>query len=768
MTDLATQPQADGASAKDAVEVDEAVEDATDAELEGSPAEASDTAEREPAADDAEATAEAAPAEEAEPAETADEAEPADDAEPAETLDEAAPADEAKPADDAEPADEAEIADDAEPIDAAEVADEAETESVDDIEPVDEADAEPADDAERADEADPEPTDDAEPAVETVVEADAPEPTDTPVDAEATAVHEAAEVPDDVTDAAPETDDAAPVTEDVAPEGVAPEADTAVAGPTPVDEPDPAAAEDAAPADVSPIDTDDARTVAVATAVLAPATVAAATDVDASDAADATAVLSAPAASATAAAAPPAGTDGAVYAWAEPDPQPKKKKRAALWLGIGAGVAVVGLVISSLLLIAPGTTVAGVPVGWMTPGAAAEAIEQQLAGTTVVLTGDGGDAEVTGAELGASVDAKALADAAFAEHPMWNPTAWFAETGGEVELDTATALDTLREAAPGLFSDPVDATLAYDGASTSYVSTPATPGTGIDVATVQQALQAAFEAGKTRVNLEPVIAEVPAAISTETAADTATKLNGMISNIGFYVGDERTVPVDRAVAASWLTVTPENGAFAITADAAAIQPVVDTLAATVDRSPENAVEITDRAGKVLDTIAAGQSGRQVGDTSGVAAAFAAQLAGGDPVYKLPVEEVPVSTTTLARNIVVDLSDQAAYFYENGVVVNSTRMSSGLPGHDTHTGNFRITAKLRVQNMGNPDLTKAPYYYTKNVPWVMYFNGDQALHGAYWHNNFGNRMSHGCVNLPVGVAEFLYQWAPMGTEVTVQN
>ena len=69
-------------------------------------------------------------------------------------------------------------------------------------------------------------------------------------------------------------------------------------------------------------------------------------------------------------------------------------------------------------------------------------------------------------------------------------------------------------------------------------------------------------------------------------------------------------------------------------------------------------------------------------------------------------------------------------------------------------------------MGNPDLTKAPNYYTENVPWVMYYNGDEALHGAYWHNNFGNQMSHGCINMPVDAAAFVYTWAPMGTEVSV--
>src|SRR5688572_26630500 len=62
------------------------------------------------------------------------------------------------------------------------------------------------------------------------------------------------------------------------------------------------------------------------------------------------------------------------YVWAPEDPAPRKR-RLALWIGIPAGVAVIGLVASSLVLIAPGTSVAGVPVGGLTPGAAADAIQ---------------------------------------------------------------------------------------------------------------------------------------------------------------------------------------------------------------------------------------------------------------------------------------------------------------------------------------------------------------------------------------------------------
>jgi lipoprotein-anchoring transpeptidase ErfK/SrfK len=61
----------------------------------------------------------------------------------------------------------------------------------------------------------------------------------------------------------------------------------------------------------------------------------------------------------------------------------------------------------------------------------------------------------------------------------------------------------------------------------------------------------------------------------------------------------------------------------------------------------------------------------------------------------------------------------------------------------------------------------PGYDLPNVPWVMFFTSrGHAIHGAYWHNNFGNPMSHGCVNLPVSNAQWLYNFASVGTPVVV--
>jgi lipoprotein-anchoring transpeptidase ErfK/SrfK len=451
--------------------------------------------------------------------------------------------------------------------------------------------------------------------------------------------------------------------------------------------------------------------------------------------------------------------------WSPAEPEPKKK-RVGLWIGIGAGAALAGLVAASLVLIAPGTSVGGASVGFMTPGAATDALTQRLAETTVVLTGEGADAELTGADLGATLDARALADTAFAERPAWNVTQWFGEPlPAVVAIDDAAATEALRAIAPDLYVDPVDATLAFDAATASYITTPSVEGTGIDVSAVRDALQSAFVAGESRVEFNVVAAPIDANIPTYVAESAAANLNGILDHAGFYVGEERTVPIDRAVVASWLTVEPgERGTFEITADEAAIQQVVDTLPEIVNRAPVNNTVITDTAGEVLREESAGVVGRELGDPSQIAGDYAAQLATGNGAFTLPVTEVPFTTTALARNVVVDLSEQRVYLYENGNIVDSYLASTGKGGSPTFTGSFRVNWKTPMQDLGC--FEGAPYC-TENVPYLAYFNGDQALHGAYWHNNFGNVMSHGCVNLPVATAKFVYDWVAVGTEVRVQ-
>jgi len=458
------------------------------------------------------------------------------------------------------------------------------------------------------------------------------------------------------------------------------------------------------------------------------------------------------------------GTDGATYAWAPPETT-KRKNRSGLWIGIPAGATAVALLAASFVLIAPGASVAGVKIGGLTAGAAAQAISDRLAQTTVAVESPAGDVTVTGADLGATVDAQAIADKAFADNPMWKPSSWFPSgTGVSISVDPATVTAVLRDRAPGTYTAPVDATVAYDAGSQSYVTTPAQPGEGIDPAAVTAALQSAFDAGTIDTTVQAGVVAVAAPVTTEEADAAAGQLNGILDNAGFYVGDERTVPVDRATAASWLTVTSDGqGVFAISADEAAIQQAVNGLPASVDRGAVNADVIVDSGGGVIKTLTEGQTGRALGDTSGVAAAFASQLAQGNGKYALTVSETPFETKKTERRIDVNLSNQSVTLYENGQVYRNWSMSSGKSGWETHTGNFRIGWKTAMQDMGCVD---GYDYCTKDVPWVAYFNGDEGFHGTYWHNNFGTPMSHGCINLTISAAKELYDWAYKGTEVSV--
>lgn len=449
--------------------------------------------------------------------------------------------------------------------------------------------------------------------------------------------------------------------------------------------------------------------------------------------------------------------------WALTEPAPKKR-RLGLWIGLGAGVIALAAVGASLILIAPGTTVAGVAVGGMTPGMAADAISSRIATTEVALTGAGAGTTLSGTDLGARVDAKNLAEKAFADRPMWNIGAWMgAAIDTKVALDERAAESALRAAVPDSYVDAVDAVVSFDAASASYTSTPAQAGSGIPVPELAAAFTTAAEKGRTSFSFSGDPQPVAPAITDAKAASATEKLNTMLAGIGFYVGDERTVPIAPDVAASWLTVEDVDGELTISADPSAIQTVVATLPGLVDRPAVNAVNIVDSKGKVLSEMTAGVDGRSLGDTTGIASAFATQLADGKAAFALPVNSTPFETATIFRRLEVDISEQKTYLYENEKLVQTWRISSGLPGTPTPLGRFKVFAHTAKQNMG---CFEGASYCTKNVPWNTWFAPDIAFHGAYWHNNFGHRMSHGCVNMPPRVAKEVYDMTPKGLEVWV--
>jgi lipoprotein-anchoring transpeptidase ErfK/SrfK len=116
----------------------------------------------------------------------------------------------------------------------------------------------------------------------------------------------------------------------------------------------------------------------------------------------------------------------------------------------------------------------------------------------------------------------------------------------------------------------------------------------------------------------------------------------------------------------------------------------------------------------------------------------------------------------ARWIDIDLSLQLLTAYEGHTPVRTTLVSTGLVGTPTPEGQFHIWVKFRYDDM------EGPGYYLADVPYVMYFHKGYGLHGVFWHGNFGHPMSHGCVNLPTPEAEWLFNWADVGTLVNIHS
>lgn len=108
---------------------------------------------------------------------------------------------------------------------------------------------------------------------------------------------------------------------------------------------------------------------------------------------------------------------------------------------------------------------------------------------------------------------------------------------------------------------------------------------------------------------------------------------------------------------------------------------------------------------------------------------------------------------------VDISEQKLRAWEGGRKVHEFSVSTGRPGYDTVRGEFRVWRKVRLQAYRGGSRARGDYYYLPNVPYSLFFHKGYAIHGAYWHNDFGiKRRSSGCVNVRPAEAEIIYNWA----------
>lgn len=131
---------------------------------------------------------------------------------------------------------------------------------------------------------------------------------------------------------------------------------------------------------------------------------------------------------------------------------------------------------------------------------------------------------------------------------------------------------------------------------------------------------------------------------------------------------------------------------------------------------------------------------------------------GGGVPPITPSPAPVQGAPGEKWIDINLSRQTLTAYVGQTPVFTAVVSTGTSRTPTVVGTYSIYVKYLSTPMSGPG------YYLPNVPYTMYFYRGYGIHGTYWHNNFGTPMSHGCVNMRTSDAQWLYNWAPVGTKV----
>jgi lipoprotein-anchoring transpeptidase ErfK/SrfK len=117
-----------------------------------------------------------------------------------------------------------------------------------------------------------------------------------------------------------------------------------------------------------------------------------------------------------------------------------------------------------------------------------------------------------------------------------------------------------------------------------------------------------------------------------------------------------------------------------------------------------------------------------------------------------------------RWIMVNIWEQVLTVYENNQLIFATLVSTGDNYKLTDTGLYSVYLRFETTPMSGGE--GEDYYLLERVPWTMYFDQGNALHGAYWHSSFGYPRTHGCVNLALADAHWLFDWATMNESVYV--
>lgn len=472
---------------------------------------------------------------------------------------------------------------------------------------------------------------------------------------------------------------------------------------------------------------------------------------------------------------------------------PGKKRRLLISLGVvGALVAVLAVAGVWYALhysdrALPRTTVAGHSISGYTRAQVSETLAQLVSDTRLNIDGDAGAHSASFEDLSVSIDQEAVTDDVFSPNPsiyqrfqaLWKPR--------DVQVTADVERVAVENYIETIMPDDVVATqnaqlhLNDDGETFSW-----TAGTVGQTLPADEIIQATEEAVSTLQDQDLTLGYVDQIPDiTDEDAERLVAEAGTLSTLPVtitYDGEEYSPRLTTRT--TWVDLTPtDEGTLTVNSDVVTewVQKAADDF---VNTEPVTGTRKVSSDGEVLQVVKQASEGRTVTNVSDISNAVVSALNNREEYtgeFAVEIAEEPWNDEDVAPGaenlyykaspgekwIDINLSNRTTTGYEGATpVIGPVYMVPGKPGFETVTGLFSVYLKYESQTMrgDNGDGTR---YETPGVPWILYFHGGYALHGAYWRSSFGPGApggSHGCINLPVSTAKTFYDWAPNGTVV----
>ena len=260
-------------------------------------------------------------------------------------------------------------------------------------------------------------------------------------------------------------------------------------------------------------------------------------------------------------------------------------------------------------------------------------------------------------------------------------------------------------------------------------------------------------------------------ISTQQLAPQKDALTAILSQPATISINGTTISPSPNDVGSWINieVNPKTGRVNTSVNQANINSYISRIAYKYTKTAKDQLILTGADGSTT-VIQPGQDGVGILNQAAVTQSISDQILKAKGISAtISVHVTPfgtVTTQSYPKWIEVNIVTKRMYVYENSNLVNTFLVSAGKSSTPTPLGMYKIFSKYAVQTMIGAD------YVQPNVPWINYFkSGGYAIHGNYWRPSdwFGNiNSSHGCVGLQVSDAEWVYDWAPIGTPIIIHE